>query len=245
MVPEADNKALVTNPWHDIYRWHFHLGEIDPCGLQGFEDVFAREPSPRLYTHTLRSANVKLSSTSSGRNALRCKCLITNPIFSLVVNISTPQCWKSTKAASSSLFAAFSYRDSIQFAVWPCNFCGAGHGEKKLERGSASTGESSAACHLFLRPETNLLEFWWAKIYSRVLWFGGREYFCFLQKIPLPLVFFVSLVEGIFQQWFNLDTKTDPRMPAGDLQSLVSRFEQVQMGKGHCLWHLKMSKSAL
>lgn len=173
MVPEADNKALVTNPWHDIYRWHFHLGEIDPCGLQGFEDVFAREPSPRLYTHTLRSANVKLSSTSSGRNALRCKCLITNPIFSLVVNISTPQCWKSTKAASSSLFAAFSYRDSIQFAVWPCNFCGAGHGEKKLERGSASTGESSAACHLFLRPETNLLEFWWAKIYSRVLWFGG------------------------------------------------------------------------
>jgi len=58
---------------------------------------------------------------------------------------------------------------------------------------------------------------------------------CFLQKIPLPLVFFVSLVEGIFQQWFNLDTKTDPRMPAGDLQSLVSRFEQVQMGKGHCL----------
>ncbi|CAE7565399.1 ANKRD50, partial [Symbiodinium natans] len=32
---------------------------------------------------------------------------------------------------------------------------------------------------------------------------------------------------GIFQQWFNLDTKTDPRMPAGDLQSLVSRFEQA------------------
>jgi len=31
---------------------------------------------------------------------------------------------------------------------------------------------------------------------------------------------------GIFQQWFNLDTTTDPRMPAGDLQSLVSRFEQ-------------------
>ena len=42
---------------------------------------------------------------------------------------------------------------------------------------------------------------------------------------------FVCLVEGIFQQWFNLDTKTDPRMPAGDLQSLVSRFEQVQLGK--------------
>ncbi|CAJ1406170.1 unnamed protein product [Effrenium voratum] len=32
---------------------------------------------------------------------------------------------------------------------------------------------------------------------------------------------------GIFQQWFNLDTKTDPRMPAGDLQSLVSGFEQA------------------
>lgn len=32
---------------------------------------------------------------------------------------------------------------------------------------------------------------------------------------------------GIFQQWFNLDTKTDPRMPAGDLQSLISRFEQA------------------
>merc|ERR1719295_2002106 len=32
---------------------------------------------------------------------------------------------------------------------------------------------------------------------------------------------------GIFQQWFNLDTKTDPRMPAGDPQSLVSKFEQA------------------
>lgn len=31
---------------------------------------------------------------------------------------------------------------------------------------------------------------------------------------------------GIFQQWFNLDTRTDPRMPAGDPQQLVSRFEQ-------------------
>lgn len=200
-----------------------------------------RAQSKVLHSHIEKVQMWNLSSTSSGRDALRCKCLITNPIFSLVVNISTPQCWKSTRAAS----AAFWYRDSIHIAVWPCNFCSAGHGEKKLKRGSASTGESSAACHLFLRPETNLLEFWWAKIYSRVLWFGGREYFCFLQKIPLPLVFFVSLVEGIFQQWFNLDTKTDPRMPAGDLQSLVSRFEQVQMGKGHCLWRLKMSKSAL
>lgn len=32
---------------------------------------------------------------------------------------------------------------------------------------------------------------------------------------------------GIFQQWFNLDTKTDPRMPGGDPQLLVSRFEQA------------------
>lgn len=32
---------------------------------------------------------------------------------------------------------------------------------------------------------------------------------------------------GIFQQWFNLDTRTDPRAPAGDPQLLVSRFEQA------------------
>eukprot|EP00443_Scrippsiella_acuminata_P048456 CAMPEP_0115225020 /NCGR_PEP_ID=MMETSP0270-20121206/29882_1 /TAXON_ID=71861 /ORGANISM="Scrippsiella trochoidea, Strain CCMP3099" /LENGTH=257 /DNA_ID=CAMNT_0002639363 /DNA_START=152 /DNA_END=925 /DNA_ORIENTATION=- len=32
---------------------------------------------------------------------------------------------------------------------------------------------------------------------------------------------------GIFQQWFNLDTRTDPRMPAGDPQQLVSKFEQA------------------
>ncbi|CAE8593090.1 unnamed protein product, partial [Polarella glacialis] len=31
---------------------------------------------------------------------------------------------------------------------------------------------------------------------------------------------------GIFQQWFNLDTRSDPRMPAGDPQQLVSKFEQ-------------------
>jgi len=31
---------------------------------------------------------------------------------------------------------------------------------------------------------------------------------------------------GIFQQWFNLDTYTDPRMPAGDPQMVVSKFEQ-------------------
>eukprot|EP00438_Fugacium_kawagutii_P031795 Skav231001 [mRNA] locus=scaffold1822:241431:243891:- [translate_table: standard] len=38
---------------------------------------------------------------------------------------------------------------------------------------------------------------------------------------------------GIFQQWFNLDTKMDPRMPAGDLQSLVTKFEQAH----HCTTH--------
>jgi len=32
---------------------------------------------------------------------------------------------------------------------------------------------------------------------------------------------------GIFQQWFNLDTKSDPRSPAGDSQQLVSKFEQA------------------
>jgi len=31
---------------------------------------------------------------------------------------------------------------------------------------------------------------------------------------------------GIFQQWFNLDTRSDPRAPAGDPQQLVSKFEQ-------------------
>eukprot|EP00812_Abedinium_dasypus_P005158 NODE_1645_length_1095_cov_284.638462.p1 GENE.NODE_1645_length_1095_cov_284.638462~~NODE_1645_length_1095_cov_284.638462.p1 ORF type:complete len:297 (-),score=66.99 NODE_1645_length_1095_cov_284.638462:203-1000(-) len=32
---------------------------------------------------------------------------------------------------------------------------------------------------------------------------------------------------GIFQQWFNLDTRTDPRAPAGDPQVTVSKFEQA------------------
>jgi hypothetical protein len=31
---------------------------------------------------------------------------------------------------------------------------------------------------------------------------------------------------GIFQQWFNLDTATDPRVPGGDPQLMVSKFEQ-------------------
>jgi hypothetical protein len=32
---------------------------------------------------------------------------------------------------------------------------------------------------------------------------------------------------GIFQQWFNLDTRTDPRAPAGDPHQLVNMFEQA------------------
>eukprot|EP00927_Polykrikos_kofoidii_P055451 TRINITY_DN496_c0_g2_i1.p1 TRINITY_DN496_c0_g2~~TRINITY_DN496_c0_g2_i1.p1 ORF type:complete len:394 (-),score=40.92 TRINITY_DN496_c0_g2_i1:88-1140(-) len=32
---------------------------------------------------------------------------------------------------------------------------------------------------------------------------------------------------GIFQQWFNLDTRSDPRTPAGDPQRVVSAFEQA------------------
>jgi len=32
---------------------------------------------------------------------------------------------------------------------------------------------------------------------------------------------------GIFQQWFNLDTRSDPRAPAGDPQRVVSQFEQA------------------
>ena len=50
-----------------------------------------------------------------------------------------------------------------------------------------------------------------------------------------------TLRQGIFQQWFNLDTKTDPRMPAGDLQSLVSRFEQACLEVSSNSW--KKSKA--
>jgi len=32
---------------------------------------------------------------------------------------------------------------------------------------------------------------------------------------------------GLFQQWFNLDTRSDPRAPAGDPQQLISKFEQA------------------
>mmetsp|Transcript_28399 Transcript_28399/g.68221 ORF Transcript_28399/g.68221 Transcript_28399/m.68221 type:complete len:225 (-) Transcript_28399:45-719(-) len=32
---------------------------------------------------------------------------------------------------------------------------------------------------------------------------------------------------GIFQQWFNLDTKTDPRAPAGDATTMCTAFEQA------------------
>jgi len=31
---------------------------------------------------------------------------------------------------------------------------------------------------------------------------------------------------GIFQQWFNLDTKSDPRVPPGDLTTVVQNFEE-------------------
>jgi len=31
---------------------------------------------------------------------------------------------------------------------------------------------------------------------------------------------------GIFQQWFNLDTKSDPRVPPGDLTTVVQAFEE-------------------
>jgi len=32
---------------------------------------------------------------------------------------------------------------------------------------------------------------------------------------------------GIFQQWFNLETKEDPRQPPGDPQKLTGRFEEA------------------
>jgi len=32
---------------------------------------------------------------------------------------------------------------------------------------------------------------------------------------------------GIFQQWFNLDTKADPRAPPGDAQQICAKFEQA------------------
>jgi len=32
---------------------------------------------------------------------------------------------------------------------------------------------------------------------------------------------------GIFQQWFNLDTKTDPRAPVADHQKLATQFEEA------------------
>jgi hypothetical protein len=31
---------------------------------------------------------------------------------------------------------------------------------------------------------------------------------------------------GIFQQWFNLDTKSDPRVPPGDMTTVVQAFEE-------------------
>ncbi|CAD7971097.1 unnamed protein product [Amoebophrya sp. A120] len=35
---------------------------------------------------------------------------------------------------------------------------------------------------------------------------------------------------GIFQQWFNLDTKADPRAPPGDFQQINGKFEAAYSG---------------
>lgn len=35
---------------------------------------------------------------------------------------------------------------------------------------------------------------------------------------------------GLFQQWFNLDTKTDPRAPPGDSTNVAAKFEQAYSG---------------
>lgn len=50
---------------------------------------------------------------------------------------------------------------------------------------------------------------------------------------------------GIFQQWFNLDTKTDPRMPAGDAQSLVSKFEQAYTDAVNDIYQPKLCISVI
>jgi len=50
---------------------------------------------------------------------------------------------------------------------------------------------------------------------------------------------------GIFQQWFNLDTKTDPRMPAGDPQSLVSKFEQAYADSVNDVYQPKICVSVI
>ncbi|CAE7914683.1 unnamed protein product, partial [Symbiodinium sp. KB8] len=50
---------------------------------------------------------------------------------------------------------------------------------------------------------------------------------------------------GIFQQWFNLDAKTDPRMPAGDLQSLVTKFEQSYADSVNDIYQPKVCLSVI
>lgn len=50
---------------------------------------------------------------------------------------------------------------------------------------------------------------------------------------------------GIFQQWFNLDTKMDPRMPAGDLQSLVTKFEQAYVDSVNDIYQPKICLSVI
>ncbi|CAE7781049.1 unnamed protein product [Symbiodinium pilosum] len=54
-----------------------------------------------------------------------------------------------------------------------------------------------------------------------------------------------SCLLGIFQQWFNLDTKTDPRMPAGDLQSLVTKFEQAYADSVNDIYQPKVCLSVI
>eukprot|EP00440_Ansanella_granifera_P043393 gb/GFBE01047039.1/.p1 GENE.gb/GFBE01047039.1/~~gb/GFBE01047039.1/.p1 ORF type:complete len:269 (+),score=60.13 gb/GFBE01047039.1/:1-807(+) len=50
---------------------------------------------------------------------------------------------------------------------------------------------------------------------------------------------------GIFQQWFNLDTKSDPRMPAGDPQTLVSKFEQAYTDSVNDVYQPKICLSVI
>jgi hypothetical protein len=50
---------------------------------------------------------------------------------------------------------------------------------------------------------------------------------------------------GIFQQWFNLDTRSDPRAPAGDPQQLVSKFEQAYTDAVADVYQPKMCLSVI
>ena len=120
-------------------------GQINPCGLQGFEDVFATEPSPRLYTHTLRSANVKSEFHFKWTRYIHANAPYKSYLFTSGELLHSPVL-KNLQDASCSL-GGFLYRNSIQIAVWPCNLLSAGHGEKKLQRGSAFTGGARRAIY--------------------------------------------------------------------------------------------------